>query len=355
MLRDPLAMLRANLTPSSAVLRHAIRLAVLVAGSDYVVRLVGIDRGYWVALTVLVVMRPDFGTTLQRSVMRVIGTVVGLFVATELVHWAPGGDWWHIALIAAFAFGMRFAGPGNVALSAVSLSALVVVLLQIEGVAAHDTLVARSLSTLVGGVLAVLAALTLPVWERRFVPLRMAQLLAAYRAFVTAVADPTADRARLQATRTAARLARSNAQASLDRARAEPVRARAQIELGATVLANTHRFVHAAVVVDAVRRTVRLAGGLPRLQTFLGAAGDVLAGLEETLRTGAPSRSVTGLRPLQEALAAELTEDPDAAGGVETATTVIEATDRIANSLDTLVYEVRRQLNRAVEPAPSDD
>ncbi|MEO9138746.1 MAG: FUSC family protein [Jatrophihabitans sp.] len=354
LLRDPLAVLRANLTPSSAVLRHAIRLAVLVAGSDYLVRLVGIERGYWVALTVLVVMRPDFGTTLQRSVMRVIGTVVGLVVATGLVHWIPGGDWWHIALIAVFAFGMRFAGPGNVALSAVSLSALVVVLLQIEGVPAHETLVARSLSTLVGGVLAVLAALTLPVWERRYLPLRLAQLLSAYRAYVAAVADPAADRARLQTTRTAARLARSNAQASLDRARAEPVRAQEQIELAATVLANTHRFVHAAVALDAVRRTVRLAGGLPRLQTFLGTAGDVLGSLEVALRTGATCGPVPGLRPLQEALVEELTGDPGAAGGLETATTVIEATDRMANSLDTLVYEMRRQVNGPHEAAPLD-
>ena len=52
-LRDPVATVRANLTPDSAVLRHAVRAALLVAGSDLVVRLAGFGRGYWVSLTVL--------------------------------------------------------------------------------------------------------------------------------------------------------------------------------------------------------------------------------------------------------------------------------------------------------------
>ena len=97
-LRDPIAAMRANLTPDSAVLRHAVRMAVLVAGSDLVVRLAGFAHGYWVSLTVLVVLRPDFATTFQRAVLRVLGTVVGLVVATELLHWVPGGTWYLIAL-----------------------------------------------------------------------------------------------------------------------------------------------------------------------------------------------------------------------------------------------------------------
>ena len=80
-LRDPVAILRANLSPDSAVLRHAVRLGVLVGASDLVARLIGVDRGYWIPLTVLVVLRPDFASTFQRSSMRVAGTIVGLILA----------------------------------------------------------------------------------------------------------------------------------------------------------------------------------------------------------------------------------------------------------------------------------
>jgi uncharacterized membrane protein YccC len=341
LLRDPIAVLRANLHPGSAVLRHAMRLAPLVAVSDLVVRLVNVERGYWLPLTLLVVLRPDFASTLQRSALRTAGTLLGLLLATGLVHWVPGGDWYRVALIAVLAFGMRLAGPGNFGLSAVCLSGLVVVLLVVNGVPAHTTVVSRMLATVSGGALAVLATLALPAWERQYVPARSAQLVRAYREYLQAVADPGSDRATLQRTRAACRRARSNAQASVDRARSEPVRGHAEVELGRTVLAHTHRFIHAMLSVDAVRPAVRRAGEVPALSAFLSAAGDALGAAEAAISADRAPDATTKLRPLHEDLAAALTASSYDA---ETAATLLEATDRITNSLDTLLDELRRQL-----------
>jgi uncharacterized membrane protein YccC len=341
-LRDPWEILRANVDLQSAVFRHALRLTLLVPAVDAVVRALQLDRGYWVPLTVLVVLRPDFGTTWQRAIMRMLGTIVGLFLATELVHLVPAGDWWHVLLVALFMFGTRFAGPGNLALTAVSLSGLVVVLLQLQGVPAHDTVVNRAAATVVGGLGAVLAAAAvLPSWERRFVPSRLAALLAAYRRYLDAVADLHAGRAELQRTRAAARRARSNAQSSVDRAASEPVEGRHEVELGRTVLAHTHRFIAAMLALDAVRVPLREAGGLPDLAAFLAAAGEVLDAAGAALTAGTAPGSVPKLRPRQERLR-DVAEggrlDPALAGAV------VEATDRVTNSLDTLVAELRRQL-----------
>jgi uncharacterized membrane protein YccC len=343
-LRDPIATLRANLSPDSAVLRHAARIAVLVAGSDLVVRLVGYGRGYWVPLTILVVLRPDFASTFQRAVMRVVGTVLGLLLATELVHWVPGGDWYAIALIGLFYFGMRLAGPGNLGLTAVSLSGLVVVLLAINGVAPHSTLVDRSVATAVGGALALVATLFFPVWERALVPTRLAELLAAYRTYVEVLADPQAGPDDRQRARAACRLARTNAQASVDRARAEPVTPRSTVDLGETVLANSHRVVHALMTVDSVSLAVREAGGLPPLDELLHEAATALRACEEALPMSSAPRGVPPLRPAQERLHAVLAQDPARAGGIEVAGALADATDRLANAVDTLVSEIRRQL-----------
>jgi uncharacterized membrane protein YccC len=350
-LRDPVAVLRANLTPDSSVMRHAVRAAVLVAGSDLVVRSLGYAHGYWVSLTVLVVLRPDFASTFQRAVMRVLGTVIGLVLATELLHWIPGGRWYDIALITAFYFGVRLAGPGNIGLTAVSLSGLVVVLLAIDGVAPRDTLVDRSVSTAVGGALALVAVLMLPVWERERVPQRLGELLAAYRGYLDALADPGADLPARQRARAASRLARTNAQASIERARVEPVVARAVVDLGESVLANSHRVVHALMTVDTVRRTVRAgiasAGELPELDDLLRAASEALAACETAVRIGSVPRGVPAVRPLQERLHAVLAADPARAGGAETAGALADATDRLANGVDTLAAELRRHLGPA--------
>ncbi len=346
-LRDPLAVVLANLTPASAVLRHAVRLSVLVALSDFVVRLAGIDRGYWVPLTILVVLRPDFTTTFERASMRVIGTIIGLLLATELLHWVPGGDWYRIGLIALFFFAMRYAGPNNFGLSAVALSALVVVLLAIAGLAPHATVIERGAATLIGGALALVAALLWPVWERQLLPDRLAELLRAYRDYLDAVLAPSASQQRMQKSRVAARLARTNAQASVDRARAEPVRAHEQVELGEAVLAHTHRFIHAVLAVEAVRGALPQTGERPELDEFMSLADQVLVGCEQAVRSGRPPRSVPRLRPAQEQLAKALIAQPQRAGGVEIAGVLIDACDRIANSLDTLASELRRQLAKA--------
>jgi uncharacterized membrane protein YccC len=344
-LRDPVAILRANLTPDSAVLRHALRVAMFVAGSDLVVRLAGYGRGYWVPLTILVVLRPDFASTFQRSVMRVSGTIVGLLLASELVRWFPGSDWYQIALIGVFAFALRFAGPGNLALIAVSLSGLVVVLLALDGVSPHDTLIDRSVDTLIGGALALAATLLLAVWERDLVPARLAALLAAYREYLEILADPAASIADRQRARAASRLARTNAQASVDRARAEPVTGQAAVDLGEGVLANSHRVVHALMTIDSVRAAVYGTGRLPELDEFLRDASAALRSCEDAVLSGAAPRPVPGLRTAQDRLRVALEADLTRAGGVDAAGALADATDRLANAIDTLISELRRRVD----------
>ena len=343
-LRDPLATVRANLTPASAVFRHAVRLALVVAGSDLVLRLAGVPRGYWVPLTALVVLRPDFAATFQRSTLRVLGTVVGLIAATVLVHIVPGGQWYAIGLVAVFVFGMRLAGPSNLGLSAVCLAALVVVLLSLAGVSPHATVVRRGLDTAIGGGLALLAILIWPAWERTQVRTRLGELLAAYRSYLRAVADLSSDSRRMQSARRTSRLARMSAQASVDRARSEPVGGAAQVELGESVLAQSHRAIHATMTIDALRPALRRGGPVPELAELLAAADRALGGCEEALRSGVAPRAGDGLRGAQEHLFAALRADPQRFGGSADAGALAEASDRLANSVDTLVDELRRQL-----------
>lgn len=344
-LRDGLAAVRANLDPHSEALRHAVRTAILVAGSDLVVRLVGFDHGYWVSLTVLVVLRPDFSSTFQRAVLRVAGTVLGLVLATELLRWIPGGatsPTTLIALITLAYFAMRLAGPANVGPTAAALSALVVALLALHGVAPRETVVARALATLVGGLLALGAAVVLPSWERERLPARLAELLAAYRAYLDVLADPrSGDR---QRARSGARLARTNALASLERARAEPVVARDAVDLGEGVIANSHRVVHALMTIDTVRSASGKLAALPQLDELLRACSAALRTCELALRAGEPPRGLPPLRALQESLHAALRADPGRVGGTEGAGGLADATDRLTNGIDTLAAELRRRL-----------
>lgn len=340
-LRDPIATVRANLSPDSVVLRHAVRAAVLVAGSDLVLRLAGVDHGYWVPLTIMVVLRPDFATTFQRATMRVGGTIVGLVLATGLVHFVPGGQWYAVALIALFFFVMRLAGPGNLAIGAAALSALVVVLLSLAGVAPHRTIDRRAVDTLIGGGLALVAVLLRASWERDVLRRRLADLLIAYRRYTDDVADFAYSPARLQRSRSAARVARTNAEASVDRAGGEPVSRRDEVELGRAVLAHSHRYVHALLALDTARAALRDGSPPAELGDLLAACSDALDRCAEAvLHGGTPS--LPDLRATHDALVSAMAGH-DGGLDAETVAAVIDATDRMVDGLSSLADEMARQ------------
>ncbi len=78
---------RASLGTSSEAGRHALRLAVLAALAEVIAQASGLSHGYWIVLTIFIVLRPDYSSTLYRGLQRAAGTVVGagLGVATVLL------------------------------------------------------------------------------------------------------------------------------------------------------------------------------------------------------------------------------------------------------------------------------
>ncbi|MGI8666896.1 MAG: FUSC family protein, partial [Jatrophihabitans sp.] len=334
------AVLRANFDLRSPALRHSTRLAILVPLTDVITREAGISRGYWISLTILVVLRPDFGATFQRSLMRVLGTLVGLLLASVLVHFLLGDTTAAlIVLLGLFFFGMRLAGPTNMGLSSVCLSGLVVILLALAGIPAHTTVIDRSVDTAAGGLIALLAALLWPSWERRQVPERLAGLLGAYREYLRAMVDPDSTAARRSATRSQARLARSAAEASVDRARAEPVDSLGYVELGGAVLAHSHRLVHALTALDATRQAREVYQKVPEFRRLIEAVSHGLGIVQQSVEHGWVQVRELGLRPLQVELVTAL---DGSELSPELAAALVEATDRLVNSLDSVAAVLRK-------------
>lgn len=337
-LRDPIQVMRANLHLRSPALRHAARLAVLVPLTDVLTRVAGVERGYWVSLTILVVLRPDFGATFQRSLLRVVGTLVGLLLTSLVLHYLLG-DWQPgtIVLLGLLFFGVRMAGQPNFAWTSVFLAGLVVLLLSLAGIPAHSTVVDRSVDTVLGGVIALAAALIWPSWERGQLASRLADLLRAYRSYLQVLIDGSGS-AQRSAARSRARLARSAAEASLDRARAEPVDSQGLVELGSAVLAHSHRLVHALTALDATRQAGESYATVAEFRALVDAA---LASIEElagAVRDDRRPARAAALRDLHAELTAAL--DPAARTGdplpPALAATVVEATDRLVDSLNSL-------------------
>jgi uncharacterized membrane protein YccC len=334
------AVLRANLTRQSPAFRHAVRLAVCVAAADLLARAMGWHRTYWAPMTVAIVLKPDFTTTFSRGVLRLAGTFVGLAFATALFHILGPPIGLQIVLIAAFVFLMRWLGPANYGILATAITTLVVLLFAVTGIAPADVMLARGVNTVAGGLIALLAYRLWPTWERTQVSEAVARLLDAYRGYFQiirdAYLDPNANFAReLDRARQDCRLARSNLEASATRLGTEPGVDPARLTAISSILADSHRLIHAVMSLEAGLYRSRPVPARAAFRTF---ANDV----DATLYFLAAGLRGTHIEP---ATLPDLREDHHAllqAGDPETeryAMVNIE-TDRITNSLNTLAGEI---------------
>lgn len=161
-LSGSMATLRRHLSATSPVLRHAIRLAAAAAVGMAVARLGHLAEGHWIALTVLLVLRPETAHTYTRAAGRLAGIAAGIALASALsLLWPPAGM---VAAIGAAVFaGIAYLvwDFGYLAVSAALAAAVVFTLGIATPVAALDV-THRLFAVLVGGGLAMLAHVLLP-------------------------------------------------------------------------------------------------------------------------------------------------------------------------------------------------
>ncbi|HVY95419.1 MAG TPA: FUSC family protein [Solirubrobacterales bacterium] len=156
--RATLAAFAANLNLASPACRHAVRFGAALAAGVAIYRLFGLDdHGFWIPLTILFVMRPERDETYHRLVLRAIGTVLGLVIATALAESLRGEDLvvgLILATSAALAYGLLTV---QYALFTAAITVYVVLLTDTLGERAFEAAGQRALGTAVGILIAGLA------------------------------------------------------------------------------------------------------------------------------------------------------------------------------------------------------
>lgn len=183
-----LKRLSTNLTLESPHMRYALRLALAVGaavmagwlltfGAQRLNLYVG-AHGYWIVLTVLVIMKPGFALSRQRTRWRVIGTLIGcaLTIGLLMLTQAPIP-----LLLAMLAASILSNGLLQLNYLASSVFNTVLVLLAFHFLAPGSLMVIgeRALDALIGSALVIVCAYILPYWENRSIlPLARAAIAA---------------------------------------------------------------------------------------------------------------------------------------------------------------------------------
>ncbi|KYP15713.1 FUSC family membrane protein [Flavihumibacter sp. CACIAM 22H1] len=80
-----LKLLVNNLSIHSTIFRHSVRVAVSLLAGFFLSRIFPFGHGYWILLTILVILKPAYSLTKQRNIERLTGTFFGAIIGVILL------------------------------------------------------------------------------------------------------------------------------------------------------------------------------------------------------------------------------------------------------------------------------
>ncbi|QRM87899.1 hypothetical protein FG167_01225 [Lacinutrix sp. WUR7] len=150
---------------NSPMLRHALRLSTAIVFGFLLGSLLDLKNAYWIILTIIVIMRPNYGLTKERSKNRIIGTIIGAVIATSIILITKNTTVYMVLAVVSLTFAFSLiqqsykVGAAFITLNIVFVYALI-------DPNAFLVVQYRVIDTILGATIAVLANyLLFPSWE----------------------------------------------------------------------------------------------------------------------------------------------------------------------------------------------
>jgi YccS/YhfK family integral membrane protein len=311
-LKDFWGRIRQNLTPTSLLFRHALRLPLALVVCYAMVHLIHPTQGYWIMLTTLFVCQPSYGATRRKLGERIIGTAIGLTVGWALFDLFPNPVVQSLFAIAAgLVFFVNRTTSYTISTAGITLMVLFCFNQTGDG---YGLFLPRLFDTLIGSLIAGLAVfLFLPDWQGRKLHKVLANTLTCNSNYLRQILQQYAQGKSDDLAYRLARRNAHNADAALSTTLAnmlmEPGHFRKEADMGFRFLVLSHTLLSYLSGLGAHRDTV-----LPeseRVQLIEG-AGERLAQSIEEIAGGLAARVPVEVHSdAEEALANELEQVPE--------------------------------------------
>ena len=169
----PLSTMVENLSFSSTVFRHSLRLTITILIGFIIGQLLPFQNAYWIVLTIVVIMRQGYGLTKQRSFQRIFGTFLGVLIALGILSVIHDSTIIGGLAIIAILLGFSFT-PTNYKIGATFVTIYVIFIYGILTPNIQDVIQYRILDTLAGATLSFLANYFIwPSWEFLNLPVHL--------------------------------------------------------------------------------------------------------------------------------------------------------------------------------------
>jgi YccS/YhfK family integral membrane protein len=311
-LKDVWIRLRTQLTPTSLLFRHALRLPLALSIGYGMVHLIHPSQGYWIILTTLFVCQPNYGATRLKLGQRIIGTGIGLTVAWALFDLFPNPL---IQSCFAIAAGVVFFISRTTRYTLATAAITLLVLFCFNQVGdGYGLFLPRLFDTLLGSLIAGLAVfLFLPDWQGRRLNKVLANTLTCNSVYLRQIMQQYAVGKSDDLAYRLARRNAHNADAALSTTLAnmlmEPGHFRKEADVGFRFLVLSHTLLSYLSGLGAHRET-RLP---PEVREHLieGAGVRLAASIDEIAQGLASKLPIAIQSDEEEALANELEHMPD--------------------------------------------
>jgi uncharacterized membrane protein YccC len=153
--RDRAVHTREQLLGGRIAWTFTARLMVSTGVAGVITQVVSLQRSYWVVLTVAIILKPDYGSVFARALQRGLGTVGGAVLGAAILAIVPYGPWLLIpfGLLAGL---LPYGKARNFGLTAVFLTPLVVLLIDLQAGGGWRLALDRLLDTLIACVIVLL-------------------------------------------------------------------------------------------------------------------------------------------------------------------------------------------------------
>jgi uncharacterized membrane protein YccC len=253
-----------NWTIHSTFFRHALRLAVIAMIAEVIASLFKIPTGYWITLTAVIALKPNYGGTSQTAFQRVLGTVLGGFIGIAIVTLIYS-TWVIVAcllLLIVIAVAVR---PLSFSLFSMLLTPAIILLLNVTSQGGWQIGILRIADSLGGGLLALLGSyLLFPYWERQRLPTHLEKTIQAnldfFHEVIAAYLSPEIKREdEISRLRRLAALENTNLSAAAQRLFSEPQHIQGDVEPITTLVFYIRRFFNSVTALAEHQQTLNNA------------------------------------------------------------------------------------------------
>lgn len=137
---------------------HAVRLAGAIAVATLLEELLSFPHSYWIPLTVAWIARPDRDGTVERVVLRLFGTLLGVAVTGAILVVFEPGTAVSLVLAAISSFVVLTFLVPNYAIAVAGITGFVFCLFHLVGYPDDQTIFGRLVATFMGAAIVVVAA-----------------------------------------------------------------------------------------------------------------------------------------------------------------------------------------------------